>query len=298
MFPAARKGDPITHDLLVPSGVIAPPIFGPCPVGGPVTVEMLPAAHVICTVACTGAVTGAIAHPPPPVPPPITISSASVHIHNMPAARWVVSGDAAACAVFLGDPKLVPTRTTLIGGPSVTFKPSGKGGSTLVAVDDHLNRIWIVTHMEYSGPDATAAFAAHAKQEIEDTWGGTHTYNGKTYDVVTTILTNVNTTGTPTPGADQIIVDGATNRMTQHLFGAGPGNQTPAAAVPNRRRIAHEYGHTLGLDDEYHDTPTGPVPNDPSKTNNIMAETWPDGAGVMPHPHPDQYDKVLTNHGW
>jgi hypothetical protein len=28
MFPAARKGDPVTHDLLVPSGVIGPSITG------------------------------------------------------------------------------------------------------------------------------------------------------------------------------------------------------------------------------------------------------------------------------
>ena len=26
MFPAARKGDPVSHDLIVPSGVIGPPI--------------------------------------------------------------------------------------------------------------------------------------------------------------------------------------------------------------------------------------------------------------------------------
>jgi len=45
MFPAARKGDPITHDMLVPSGVIGPPVTGPCPMG-PVMIEGLPAAHV------------------------------------------------------------------------------------------------------------------------------------------------------------------------------------------------------------------------------------------------------------
>jgi hypothetical protein len=40
----------------------------------------------------------------------------TVLIHGMPAARWVPSGDFAACGVFLGDPKLIAMRKTLIGG--------------------------------------------------------------------------------------------------------------------------------------------------------------------------------------
>jgi uncharacterized Zn-binding protein involved in type VI secretion len=116
MFPAARKGDPITHDMLVPSGVIGPPVNGPCPMG-PVMIEGLPAAHVNCTVVCSGAITGGIAHPPPPPPPlPIVKGSMTVLIHGMPAARWAPSGDMGACGVFLGDPKLVAMRKVLIGG--------------------------------------------------------------------------------------------------------------------------------------------------------------------------------------
>ncbi len=90
MFPAARKGDPITHDLLVPCGVIAPPISGPCPTGGPVMIEGLPGAHVNCTAICTGVITGGLIHPPPPPPappPPIVKGSLTVMIHGMPAAH-------------------------------------------------------------------------------------------------------------------------------------------------------------------------------------------------------------------
>ena len=116
MFPAARKGDPITHDMLVPSGVIGPPVTGPCPMG-PVMIEGLPAAHVTCTVICSGVITGGIAHPPPPPPPlPIVKGSMTVLIHGMPAARWAPSGDMGACGVFLGDPKLAAIRKVLIGG--------------------------------------------------------------------------------------------------------------------------------------------------------------------------------------
>src|SRR2546427_1170374 len=85
MFPAARKGDPITHDMLVPCGVIGPPISGPCPGFGPVIIEGLPAAHVLCTVICTGVISAGIIHPPLPVPPPIVKGSMTVFIHGMPA---------------------------------------------------------------------------------------------------------------------------------------------------------------------------------------------------------------------
>jgi hypothetical protein len=119
MFPAARKGDPVTHDMLVPSGVIGPPITGPCPPPmGPVMIEMLPAAHVNCTVICSGVTSLGPIHPPPippAPPPPIVKGSVSVLIHGLPAARWVPSGDIGACTVFLGDPKLAAMRTVLIG---------------------------------------------------------------------------------------------------------------------------------------------------------------------------------------
>lgn len=115
MFPAARKGDPVTHDMQVPSGVIGPPISGPCP-QGLIMIEGLPGAHVGCTVVCSGATSTGPAHPPPPGPsPPIVKGSVTVLIHGQPAARWLVSGDIGACGVFLGDAKLLASRTVLIG---------------------------------------------------------------------------------------------------------------------------------------------------------------------------------------
>ena len=113
MFPAARIGDPITHDLQVPCGVIASPPPGPPPL--PVIIEMLPAAYVTCLVNCTGVVAVGLFHPPIPLPDPIIKGSATVQINFQPAARWAPSGDVAACSVFLGDPKLTPGRTVVIG---------------------------------------------------------------------------------------------------------------------------------------------------------------------------------------
>lgn len=125
MFPAARKGDPISHDQVVPCGVIGPPLAGPCPPPmGPVMIEMLPAAHVGCQVVCSGAISAppGIIHPPiplPPVGPPnlIVTGSMTVLIHGMPAARWMPSGDMTApCGVFFGLAAMAASRTTLIGG--------------------------------------------------------------------------------------------------------------------------------------------------------------------------------------
>ena len=115
MFPAARIGDPITHDQIVPCGTIAVPAGPPT-----VIVEGLPAATVGCLCMCTGAISAPpfIIHPPPPVTPPIPIvkGSTTVLINGMPAARWFPGPDLAACGVFLGDLKLAAMRTVLIGG--------------------------------------------------------------------------------------------------------------------------------------------------------------------------------------
>jgi len=120
MFPAARIGDPITHDQTAPSGVVGPPQPGAVQ---NVMIEGLPAATVGDYVTCTGATSAGPAHPPqagppPSVPPsvPIITGLPRVMIGGKPAARWTPSGDTSACGVFLGDPKLAAIRTVFIGG--------------------------------------------------------------------------------------------------------------------------------------------------------------------------------------
>jgi len=112
MFPAARVLDPLTHDMIVPCGVIA----GPPPM---VIIEGMPAAHVGMECVCSGAINQGVVHPPmPPLPPTpkIVKGSTTVMINNQPAARWVMSMDMTSCGAFLGLPPLIATRTTFIGG--------------------------------------------------------------------------------------------------------------------------------------------------------------------------------------
>lgn len=135
MFPAARIGDPVTHDLTSPSGAIGPPITPPK--GKPVIIEGLPAAYVTCTVVCSGATSAGPAHPPPvsgAPPVPIILGSPTVLINGLPAARWVPSGDFAGCMAQLGSPPLAATRTVLVGGltaPADIAFALGKDGSLL-----------------------------------------------------------------------------------------------------------------------------------------------------------------------
>jgi uncharacterized Zn-binding protein involved in type VI secretion len=117
MLPAARIGDTITHDKLVPSGVIGPPMPGATLT---VIIEGMPAACLGDFVTCTGMTTPGPMHPPqagppPAIPPsmPIAAGSATVLIGGRPAARWIM--DTGGCGVFLGDPKLLVTRKVMLG---------------------------------------------------------------------------------------------------------------------------------------------------------------------------------------
>jgi uncharacterized Zn-binding protein involved in type VI secretion len=291
---------------------------GPVPhVGGPilppccptVIIGGMPAARVGDMCVCAG--------------PPDTIikGSATVFIGGSPAARigdntvhggvivtgfpTVIIGDGGGSAGGGGATAGGGGAASLnepgggSGSPASTGKGSGKGGSTTVSIDEKTQTISVKTKMEFSGPGATDAYAAAAKKQIEDTWSGTMERDGKPYKVKVEIDTKVNTSGKPTAGYDPINVQAGDSRMNQTLFGAGPGNQAADAATDKKRprRIAHEYGHTLGLPDGYEDTPDGSKPKDASKKNDIMSETWPDDKGVLPHPHQDHYEQMLKNHG-
>lgn len=121
MFPPARLGDPITHDKLVPCGVIVPMLPPPGP--PTVLIEGMPAACMGDFVTCTGLTALGPMHPPqvgaPPVflpPPPfmpIVSGKPNVLICGRPAAHWVTG--TGGCGVFLGDDKMLVMRRVFLG---------------------------------------------------------------------------------------------------------------------------------------------------------------------------------------
>lgn len=236
----------------------------------------------------------AICAPPPDV---IIQGSLTVLTNMLPSVR-VQDKTAHAGQVVMGLPSVKIGGMTAMGKQMKT--PGGALTNTFLAFDPVNNRLFISSFLEYTGPGATPAYAAAAKAQIEAMWGGQRTINGKPAEVVVNVNTNVNPTGAPSQGYDAIKVDPAVPRSNQTL-GGGPGNQTPSDANPNSYVAAHEYGHTLGLDDQYKDTPKGSVP-DPAKTknttDNIMCQTWPNTTtGAAPHPYEEHYNTIIKNVG-
>ena len=118
MFPAARILDPITHDLLCPSGIIGPGVPVPCPLcaAAPVIIEGMPAAHVLCSAVCTGVISAGLAHPPPPPPaPPPDRQDRQRCSSTDAAARWFPAPRRRLRRTARRS-QLAATRTVLIGG--------------------------------------------------------------------------------------------------------------------------------------------------------------------------------------
>jgi uncharacterized Zn-binding protein involved in type VI secretion len=276
VFPQARVDDhsQCAHGV----GTIAKPCFPRVLSGGHESARL--ADRVVC----------------PSPPDTLKQGSARVLIGGLPASR-LRDQTFHAGVVITGSPNV------LVGGGTVTATQlQNRKGPTnnFVAYDPETGRMYVVSYLEYHGPDATEAYAAAAKRQIEEMWSGQTTVDGRPVDVTVQVNTNVNPSGEPTPGYDRINVDQGVTRSNQTV-GGGPGNQNPTDVGGNEAVAAHEYGHTLGIRDQYKDTPTGSVP-DPTKTSNlkenIMAQTWPDAeTGNPPHPYPEHYETVLERAG-
>lgn len=113
-FPSARIGDPVSHDLITPSGVIGLPLTGPSSKGR-VVIEGKQAAHIGCTVTCCGATAFGLAHLPTPLPPTIVQGSKTVKINGAPAARWTFKSEDSTCRARPGCLLELATRTVWIG---------------------------------------------------------------------------------------------------------------------------------------------------------------------------------------
>ena len=111
MFPAARIGDPISHDLVTPGGVVGPPADGMLPT---VIIEGSVAAPAGSMAVCSGALTAGLAHPPG-IASPVLVGAPTVIVGGKPLLRWAPAPDVTGCGAMIGSLALAPTRTVLIG---------------------------------------------------------------------------------------------------------------------------------------------------------------------------------------
>jgi hypothetical protein len=265
MFPAAREKDPVMHDGVTPAGIIGPPTAGPSPT--PVLIEGQPAAHVTCTVPCSGATAAAPLHPPTPTPVLLPFGLPTVHVNGFPACRSAPAPDLTACGAFLGDAKLKAARTTLLGVPALGVQVVQRGNVFLV-IDPAARVIVMLGMEEYFGNGATQAFVDKAVRIINRTWSGPTTVNGQNYTVYSLISGRVGTEKeSATPGLNHVRV-AQTSTPTKVLDETDPAYQSPYGRKPGymhsnedddgRVGIAHEFGHTMGLPDEYVEGPPNP----------------------------------------
>lgn len=224
--------------------------------------------------------------------------ASTVLVNGLPAAR-LADTTAHGGGVITGAADVLLSAATVKGKQLRNSK--GNLTNNYVAYDPDSGRLFIVSYIQYSGPDTSQAFADAAKKDIESMWSGEHDIRGKPTEV--TVKVNTISDKHAQPGYDQVNVDATIDRANQTL-GGGPGQQHPVddLATNNSFVPAHEYGHTLGIEDQYMDVKgKGSVP-DPSKTknttDNIMVQTWRDhSTGNKPHPYPEHYEEMLDRNG-
>jgi uncharacterized Zn-binding protein involved in type VI secretion len=224
--------------------------------------------------------------------------ASTVLVNGLPAAR-MTDNTAHGGLLITGEATVLIDKKTVQG--KQMRNSNGELTNNFVAHDVENGRLFIVSYIQFSGPDTSEAFANAAKADIESMWSGSYRIRGKT----TAVIVKVNTLADkdPRPGYDQVTVDKTIDRANQTL-GGGPGQQDPETdtASSNNFTPAHEYGHTLGIKDQYMDVKgKGSVP-DPTKTqntsDNIMVQTWKDPAtGNKPHPYPEHYEEMLSFNG-
>jgi hypothetical protein len=162
--------------------------------------------------------------------------------------------------------------------------------SRLTTVKREGCKITVTINIQFIGPKATQALADAWKQNIENTWNGA----GQKYgccNVVFNVVTAVG--GDPQAGFHQITVQANADRSKANAGIDNKGLSVDGTWYDpplNPGSVAHETGHLLGLDDEYHnedkngdgnkewvnDNPQRDEKGNLKDPQSIMAQTWDD----------------------
>jgi uncharacterized Zn-binding protein involved in type VI secretion len=187
------------------------------------------------------------------------------------------------------------------GPPGVTMVRRGK---VYVIVDRVNKTITLIGLQEFSGSGASADYVKKATDCINKTWGGTTTFEGETYKVNSMIQGRQRADdAAENPSCHQIDVKHTEDppEVTQeedpsHTWGTTSGYQHDTDTDGGNLTPAHEFGHSMGLGDEYERKSY--LPWKPRET----IPTGPPG-GIMgsvdrgSKPHPGNFDSLITGKG-
>lgn len=178
-------------------------------------------------------------------------------------------------------------------------------GKAFVVVDRAEHAVVIVAQQIYDGEGATPSYARRATEIIATTWAGRFVLDGVETTVEAAVSGRVRDADDPTdPLAIEVHVAATDAPLTvtasidpshQAPYGLRPGYQHATDIEARATAPAHEFGHVLGLDDEYiEDAPT----NGARHTTRTGPELGLMGdASEGARPTQDNYDAIVTGRG-
>jgi uncharacterized Zn-binding protein involved in type VI secretion len=285
MKPAARLTDMHVCPQVTPGTPPVPHGGGPITSPGAPTILIgfLPAARVTDMATCVG--------------PPDAISQGgfTTLLGGLPAARMTD-------ATLHGGSVMIGFPTVLIGDAPANVTVVRRGNMFII-VNPNTQTIYIVGVQEFSGNGATQAIVDNATQSINNTWSGNTVYNGVNYRVESMVQGRLSDGSAPNPLANQVIVTQTSvppnvhkNNDPAHVDGNGVTHIHSNEDDGGTLTIPHEFGHTMGLPDEYREGP-----RNPDGTRSIV-RTGPAG-GLMGYidpgskPTDSNYNSLITGTG-